>query len=269
VAKKNNQEIVKHEEQPMGLMQVPEYLQKAPGEVAAGTEYMERQDVTLPRLGLCQALTPQRQKSNPKYIQGLEEGMYFNTITKEVYGEKVRIVPLLFYKSRILFEDMDKGGGLLCQAPDALMGVGKPGGNCLKCPLAQFGQGGEPPECSIFYNYAALAFSNGRITGIENMIVVSLKSTGLKVARDWNALIRLRRADIFAGVYEFTSTTTRKDPYTWQTPIIQPTGWIDQASLIFAQEAYKAVAELHKQGRLRHDVEDIMEPDPGTGTGEM
>ena len=66
---------------------VPDYLKREQGQAAAGTENMERQDMTLPRLGLCQALTPQRQKADPKYIYGLEEGDFFNTISEDVRAQ--------------------------------------------------------------------------------------------------------------------------------------------------------------------------------------
>src|SRR5438132_1612945 len=130
-------EITKRE--PGALSDVPDYLRRKGDGPPLGLENLERNDMTLPRLGLCQSLTPQRIKSDPKYIAGLEEGEFFNTITREVYGNRVRLVPLLFYKTRILFGPKDEGGGLRCQSFDNLIGIGTPGGTCLTCPLSQFG----------------------------------------------------------------------------------------------------------------------------------
>ena len=50
------------------------YLRRKSDGPPLGLENLERNDMTLPRLGLCQSLTPQRIKSDPKYIAGLEEG---------------------------------------------------------------------------------------------------------------------------------------------------------------------------------------------------
>lgn len=246
------------------LAGIPSYLQRPPdGAPAQGTENIDRQDMVLPRLGLCQSLSPQRIKSGPKYIPNLEEGEYFNTITQEIYGASVRVVPLLFFKSRLLFGEMDSGGGLRCQAPDALTGLGTPGGSCLKCPLQLF-HDNEPPECNLLYNYASLVVINGKVNP-QGLVVKSFKSTDLKAAREWNSLIRLRQTDLFAGIYEFSAVEIKKDPYRWYQTVVKNTGWVSEEVYSAAQLAYRAVAELNRAGRLRHDVEDL---NPAAGGGE-
>src|SRR5271154_3374242 len=121
----------------------PEYLAQLGAEIT-GFENMGQQDMTLPRLGLCQALSPQRKKSDPKFISDLEEGMFFNTITQHVYGSKLRVAPLLFYRSQIFFNPIDQGGGIRCQAPDGKVGWGDPGGECARCPYQGFTDGVKP-----------------------------------------------------------------------------------------------------------------------------
>lgn len=242
------------------LSEVPEYLRRADGEPPMGLENLERSDMTLPRLGLCQALSPQCSESDPKYIDGLQKGEFFNTITRENYGRKVQLTPLLFYKTRILFGPIDEGGGLRCQSPDNLIGIGEPGGTCIKCPLSQFGSArngeGKGTACNQFFNYAALIVNDGTVTP-EGLLVFSLKSSALKVAKDWNALIRIRNLDIFAGVYEVTSVERKNDVGRWYEPVINPAGNVSKATYDAAKLAYAAVADLQKAGRLRHDVEDL------------
>lgn len=41
-----------------------------------------------------------------------------------------------------------EGGPPLCYSADGVTGVGDPGGNCLVCPMKQWGDGGEPPACN-------------------------------------------------------------------------------------------------------------------------
>ena len=255
---KPQQQIVKHADNG-ALAEVPEYLRRAPGEPPAGLENMDRQDMTLPRLGLAQALSPQLSESEPKYIDGLRAGMFFNTITREVYGKQVSLVPLLFYKTRILFGPMDEGGGLRCQSPDNLIGIGEPGGTCIKCPLSQFGRDGSKPECLQFFNYAALVVKDGNVAP-ENLLVTSFKSSALKVAKDWNALIRIRNLDIFAGIYEFTAVERKNDVGRWFEPVVNPAGNVTRETYESAKIAYGAVRDLQAQGKLRHDISDL-EPD--------
>jgi hypothetical protein len=252
------------------LAEVPEYLRKQPGEPPAGLENLERSDMTLPRLGLAQALSPQVSESDPKSIENLRPGMFFNTITREIYGKKVQLVPLLFYKTRILFGSMDEGGGLRCQAPDNLIGIGEPGGSCIKCPFSQFGSArngeGKGTACNQFFNYAALVVKDGTVSP-EQLLVFSLKSSGLKVAKDWNALIRIRNLDIFAGVYELTSVERKNEVGRWYEPVIQPAGNVTPETYEAAKLAYGAVADLQKQGRLRSDVSDL-NPEAGGDANE-
>lgn len=241
------------ERQKDALVQIPDYLQRSDGAPQAGLENMERSDMTLPRLGLCQSLSPQRIKSDPKYISGLEEGQYFNTITREIYGEKVQVVPLLFFKGRLLFKEDE---GLRCRSDDSKVGVGDPGGDCARCPLQQWGRDGEPPECSLLYNYASLVIKDGYVSPSQ-LVVKSFKSSDLGAARDWNSLMRLRGTDAYAGIYEFVAIEAKTDKFTWFKTTVQNAGFVSKESFEAAKMVYEMVAAMNAQGRLRHDVEDI------------
>ena len=251
------------------LTEVPEYLRRAEGVPPAGLENLAREDMTLPRLGIAQALSPQLSESDPKYIEGLRPGNFFNTITRENYGKTVQLVPLLFYKTRILFGPIDEGGGLRCQAPDNLIGIGEPGGTCIKCPFSQFGSArngeGKGTACNQFFNYAALIVNDGSVSP-EGLLVFSLKSSALKVAKDWNALIRIRNLDIFAGVYELTSVERKNDIGRWYEPVINPAGNVTKQTYEAAKIAYAAVSDLQRVGKLRSDVEDLNPDAPGDAT---
>ncbi len=211
------------------LAEIPDYLRRTDGGIPAGLENLDRQDMTLPRLGLCQALTPQRSKSDPKFIPGLTEGEFFNTITREIYGTRVELVPLLFYKTRILFGPMDEG-----------------------------------TACAQFFNYAALVVGKNGGVSPEGLLVTSFKSSSLKVAKDWNAFIRIRNLDIFSGVYEFTAVERKNDVGRWYEPVVNPAGNVTRETYAAAKQAYAAVADLQRQGRLRHDVSDLS-PEGGEG----
>jgi len=240
-----------------GKEDVPDYLRRADGQPAAGTENMDRSDMALPRLGLCQSLSPQRKKQNPKYIPGLEEGQFFNTLTREIYGSTLNIVPLHFYKTRIRFGDIEKGGGILCQAQDNKHGQGDPGGLCQRCPLSAF-KDGEPPECTQFMNYAALVLPKaGKRVEMDALLVASFKSTGLKIAREWNSLIRIKNLDIFAGIYTLTSTEANNaSGQSWYQPTVAPAGLVSREMYEFAKEAYQGVRE---RSNLDFDVTDLQE----------
>lgn len=260
--KSNNTALAKA---PQSESTVPEYLRKAPKTAAAGLENVEQRDMTLPRLALAQALTPQLSKSDPKYIHNLQPGMYFNTITGYVYGETVKVVPLLMYKTRIRFNPIEVGGGIRCQAQDARHGVGDPGGDCEVCEFARFAPDAKRPECDLFYNYAALAFADEAPLDPSAILVVSLKSTAIKVAKTWNSLMRLRNTDAFAGVYEFTSAEVKRDNQRWFTPVVKGAGFVSEEQYKLAQAMYQMVKEAQQAGKLKvDDEENAIDEEPGS-----
>lgn len=80
------------------------------GDSGAGSENVTADDTKTPFLRIIQALSPQHQKAEPEYIEGAEQGMLFNTITNQVYGEEgVTIVPV-HYETRFI-EKMRKSDG--------------------------------------------------------------------------------------------------------------------------------------------------------------
>src|SRR5688572_33313161 len=96
-------------------MERPAFLKQGQ---SRGFEAMEQRDITVPRLAIAQSMTPARKRGNPKYNPDLQEGQLFNSVSGEVYGDFVVATPLFFFKSRIMFRDLDKGGGVMCMAPD-------------------------------------------------------------------------------------------------------------------------------------------------------
>lgn len=244
------------------LAVMPNYLRHEGKPV--GLEEMTRADWTLPRLGLCQSMSPQRKRSDPKYIEGLEEGDLFNSITRENYGKTVQVVPLIFFKNRFRFQE-GQLGQVLCQSADDKHGVGDPGGDCATCAMAQFGSGkGNAPACSRFYNYPSLILPKDGHIGLDLLVVASFKSSELKVARDWNALLRLRNTDTFAGIYEFTTVEQKNDLGSWFTRVVKPAGWVTEQMYHFARGAYDAVKETQEAGSLKVDLEHGDENEPGS-----
>lgn len=222
---------------------VPALQKDRPNYLAAGgrgLENVERRDIVLPRLAVCQSMTPQRKASSPSFIKGLEEGGFFNSLTGEIYQMILQFIPILIFKSRLYFRPMEDGGGMLCQSPN-----GKTGGSlsptCDVCPHSQWGKLGEHPDCTLLYNYA------GVIRNTRELIVVSLKTTGIKIAKQWNAIMRLRNADSFAGVYELSTTPQKNNMGEWHTLVVRPAGWTDQLTFNHCETLYASLQEANVQ----------------------
>lgn len=229
-----------------------------------GFENMGQEDVTQPRLMLAQSMTPQRKKDDPKYIKGLEEGDFFNSVTGEVYGSKVKITPVLFFKQNLLLGDIDEGGGLLCRATDGKHGIGTPGGLCVQCPKMQW-LNNEPPECTLLHNYAALVIPEDGKMSMDCLVIVSMKSTNLKLAKDWNSLMRLRQDEnrqqlpMYRGVYELESQSRTSGKYSWYVAVPTNAGMhkVGTEAYTACQSGYLAVKEMFAAGKLSVEIEPL------------
>jgi hypothetical protein len=167
--------IVKRESQ--AVEKLPDWVTSH----STGFETVNSDDLVMPRISICQAMSPQRQKSNDRYIKGLEEGDLFNTSTGEVYDRPLRITPVLKQDARIKWEDNKKiGSGIACfgrPAPDVPGGVACQlnGGGPCKYPTV-----GEDDSCTKFYNFPVILHAEP-----SQPVVISFKGTGLRVARNW------------------------------------------------------------------------------------
>jgi hypothetical protein len=255
VKKQEETDIVKSDEQPLAGM--PSYMQEAQELGRAGLEKMDQQDMVLPRLGLCQSMTPQRKKDDATYIKGLEEGQYFNTITESIYGDKIQVVPLLFFKTRFRFKPQTEGGGLLCQSRDYFHGVGDPGGDCERCPLARFTDG-KKPVCGEYFNYAVLVLPGDRLPDMSSLAVLSFKSTGIKIARTWNGLMNMRTmggksVPSFVGVYDVTSAIQKNAAgQSWYRHVVRNAekGWVSDPVFKLAKELHESIVQMQAAGKL-------------------
>jgi hypothetical protein len=258
-------EIVKRE--PATLAEVPEYLRRAPGQPQAGFEEVEQGDLTVPQMRLCQSLTPQRQEGEPKYIKSLREGEYFNTVTGENYGKLVQIVPLMFFKNRIRFRDKNEGGGILCRSDDMRTGIGDPGGACVTCQYNQFGSAkngkGKGKACTEFYNFPALVVPEDGSVSPDSIVVRSFKSSGVPVAKDWLAMMRLRGIDMYGGVYEITSASKKFAEGTSYIEVVKPAGNVNKEGYEVAQRVFTMFAEMRRQGKIKIDQDDEAVDEPG------
>ena len=233
----------------------PAYLKEREGQEARGLEEIGAQEMVLPRLTLTQNTTPQRNRQDPHYIPGLQEGQFFNSLTKEIYGDRVLVTPMFFRKSRIYFKDINQGGGIICRAPHGNDCQLNNGGPCLH---GLWSNDGKPPECTEFYNYPSLLYPNNEI------IVVSLKVTGIKAGKEWNTMMRLRGADPFAGIYEIKAVPARnktgQNYYTYAVNNAKEEGgWVSKERFMQNEKMYQLLVEQFKSGQATVDESTLSE----------
>jgi hypothetical protein len=238
---------------------LPEWLRQDIGN-KAGFELADKEDFTLPRLAICQSLSPQRKKSNPAYIEGLEEGDFFNTLTGRIYGKKITVVPLFFTRNRIKFLE-PIGSGIDCQSIN-----GKDGGRlhpsgCRSCEFSQWGEDG--PACTEFKNIVLLVRDEAETGGISSPLLFSNKSTAITVVKQWNAVMNMTNLPMFAGIYELNTATTVKNNNEYFTWNFSRCGWVPQQIYSAAQNFFES---LHDKD-ISFNVDEMSQEEAATGAG--
>jgi len=202
--KEVKQELVKVESQALDTR--PDFIQTGD---RSGTEHITREDIQMPRIGLAQSLSPELVDGDPKYIEDLKLGNMFNNLTGFVYGNG----PLDFIVVRadpprwVEFIPREEGGGV--KDPNV------PADD----PRTQFGENGELPIATKFYDFIVMILPS------RELVALSFKSTGLKVARQLNGLIAMRNAPVYAGKYRITSMMTQNAKGRFAIFVVKNAGW--------------------------------------------
>jgi hypothetical protein len=213
------------------IEQVPEFLQSEKGS-QLGLEQVEQGDLLLPRLGICQALSPQRRKTDSSYIEGLVEGQLFNTVTNEIYGEELEVYMLFFFRNRMKFFPIDEGGGIDCLSANGIDGGRISPDGCSICKFSHWGNGvtkgegsNDAPLCTMYANFLAMTVSD------LHPLAISYKSTGLKISKKFLAEVRLSNMPMFAKKYKICSTTMRDGSNEWFEKKIITMGFVKESEI--------------------------------------
>jgi hypothetical protein len=234
------------------LAEIPDYLKPKPGAARLGNENVTNDDVIVPRLALCQSNSFERKKGHAKFIEGLEEGQFFNTATKEIYGESLRVINVHYFKSRIRWNGKEIGAGMLCRSDDGLKGVGDPGGVCAACEFSKFNteEDDSRPSCMMFMNFPCLVVSKSGAVDPAGIVIVSFKSLAIKAGKHWNTLVNIRNADRFAGVYKLSAVSDHRASGDSYQPSVENDGWVTQAQLGAAAASYDLINSWRAAGRM-------------------
>ena len=225
----------------------PAFLENDP---ILGFEQMRNSDVKIARVAIAQSMTRQRKRGNAAFIEGLQEGQMFNSLTGQVYGESVDFIPLYFFRTRIMFKDLDQGGGILCVAPDGDSCRLNNGGHCLH---GDFGLNGERPECTEFYNYPSLVdFNNDG----GDLVVLSYKSTAMKKAQEWNARMRQLKASMFAQKWRVRTVPDKKDKFDFFNVEFDFLGYVDNKDVLDkVKRSFLITREGFSSGKYEADLD--------------
>lgn len=187
-----NQVAVKEETFELVTNEIPDFLKQG----NRGAENVGTDDMIIPRIELIQALSPVRKKSDPAYIEGAEEGMLYNNVTRALYGTEVTVVPVYYTKQFLVWKDRKAGGG---------------GSNGFRGAFASKELAdraiAELAEEALEVSDTAQHFVLVRNGDDWQEAVISMAKSKVKVSKRWNSLMRLSNTDSFSRAYKLSATT--------------------------------------------------------------
>lgn len=163
---------------------------------ARGMEDVTANDIIIPRLEQVQALSPARDRTSSNYILGAEEGMLFNSVTRELYGSEAFVIPVVYKKQWLVWKDRKQGGGAqgfrgaFNSELEAKARINE---------LSAEEQGLDAVETA--QHFCLIVGANGN----SEEIVMSMAKSKLKVSKRWNSLMRIAGNDSFSRVYKVSS----------------------------------------------------------------
>lgn len=211
---------------------------------------IKQQDMAMPFLQIIQSLSPQRDRTEAKYIPGAEEGMFFDNVTNELFdGSKgMLVIPVFTKTTYIEWKTREAGGGFVAEHYE--------NGEALLKTTQKDDKGRDRlPNGNQLAKTMSYVVARTNEDGSKfEPAVINFTSTQLKKARNWNTLISklaLTDADgkvlrdlgniIFAGTYRFTTVKEKNDKGSWYGFHIESAGITKPGS-----QAFLKAAELHK-----------------------
>ncbi len=200
----------------------------APGGLSFGQTSLRPQDLVVPRVKIVQQMSAEAQ--GKKGETKASPGDFFNTLTGENYGDKLRIQAIQPFMQRILLvrsnrrDDIDaalegagmdplsEGDGLKCRSYDMVQGRGEPGVACeTECPLAQWRPGNLPPLCTETYNIAAC-------NEFGELLVISFSKSSAKVGKRLFSTLRLRPGAPWLRFFDLATDSVTNEQGTFFVP---------------------------------------------------
>lgn len=241
-------EVAKKAEAKLPAAMLDTFLEDA----GAGTENFTQDDLQIPFLRVLQPVSPELKKKNEKFIEGAEQGDIFNTVTRQVWKAEdgVNIIACGFVKKYLEFTPYDEGGGfhgeLSPNDPNVLNA--KREGNKEMMP-----NGNELVVSAQHY-----VMIQDPTSGSWQTAILDMKSSNLKVSRQWNTMIAMQeikkgdksfKVPSFGIVWNLSTDERSNDMGSWQSwKIVGKSGFVEDPVLY---EKAKDFARMVTAGEVK------------------
>jgi hypothetical protein len=206
----------------------PSFLQGLEG---MGNENVTAAELTVPRIVVLQALSPQLSPSDAKYVESARAGMLYNTVTGEVHKE-MNVVNTYFSKEYVLWRSRDLGGGYKGTFPNMDEAV---------TAMQALPDANDYEVIEQHVHYCLLLTPDGKFAGEA---AIPMSSTKLKVSREWNSRIHMAAKGFprFSSIWNLSTVSEKNLKGNWYNLKVAPVGWITETLVEPAKALYEAVS---------------------------
>jgi len=229
-------------------------------DTAEGFQDINSETMAIPFVKIAQQLSPAMKESKPEYIPGLKQGQFYNSVTKEIYGDKIQVVVGKF--DRIYTEWLPKRKGFVgYHTPEEAEDLADD---------KTFGKWKRSNGNLLQENYVYYVVLIGHEH--EKVMIMSLTSTQIKKAKAWNR--NLTTTVMPNGVaalpyylrWDLGTVEEHKDGNDWFGVTINFAGLVDEGQYTLVKEErtmieHKKVDYAQIEDSSSSNVEDAEDGD--------
>lgn len=233
-------------------------------------------DYQIPYLNIIMKGSPQLKKGDEKHIEGAEEGMVFNTVTKQLY-KNLTVLPVYYKRSYVEWKLVRKQA----TAPIAEYSISeyeqmKREGKIVRDENNKDRiVGGDTYVENTASHFVIVVEEDGS----WNQAIIKMKASQLKKSRTWNSIMsNQRRKDgneiyqpkDFARSYNLSTKYEENDVGDWYGWVISQGLWIDEIKNPNLQKIWEDAIRFEKaihQGEVSGAEEDYSDNATATPSG--
>jgi len=203
-----------------------------------GFESITQQTMAIPFVRILQKLSPQLDKGKPEYIEGAEEGDFFNTVTKEVM-KGFKFVCLDFRQMYLEWLP-DRGGFAGYHDSQNAARLAEESGT-----VQNFGKWKTTAGNLLQETYVYMGFVAGKES--EGVVILSFSSSMIKAAKEWNRLMTthvMPNGEVAAPYYlvwQFGTEYRKNEKGSWYVENIKFDGYVTEPQLLQARTERKTL----------------------------
>lgn len=240
-------------------------------DAGVGFEGAGRDDMAIPFIAILQGLSPEVKRSEGAYIEGAQEGMLINTVTKDVIdttGTEFVVVPCAYHRAFVEWRVREKGGGFVAEHPvntplQAQTTRDERGRDILP-------NGNQLNDTRTFY-----VLHVDKATGAGTPAVISMTSTQIRKAKQWlmqQNLLKLSNngrsytPPMYASMWSIETVPESNEKGSWFGWKFSHAGYLkgpQDPLFLAAKEFHTAVTE----GQAKADMSRSMPAGSGAAPG--